>query len=380
VEVVLRDGRRITGLFIDRSPERVVLSISGIATPFTMDGVERVRLMPSVESRYRELRAAIDDEDLDSLLRLAEWLRSRGRLDLALWEVDHVLKIEPGNAQAREARTLIVAQQKVAEARKPRTEPDEPDEPDAGKAPEKPRFPLLSAEEINIIRVFETDLKDPPRLLIGRDTIKRFLDRYAGKEVEGRGAVPTTPEARDLFMRQKPAEILGWFFDLRARELYGEVQVLDSPKSMRLFRDNVNRTWLTNNCATSRCHGGEDAGRLWLYNKRSASDAAAYTNFVILDAFKTKHGLGLIDYAQPAKSPLLEMALPRDQAVFKHPEVVGTTHGTWRPVFKDRKDDKYERAIEWIKSMYPQRTAYPIGYTPPTPHAGQTERETSGPR
>jgi hypothetical protein len=71
-----------------------------------------------VESRYRELRAAINDEDTEQLLQLVEWLRSRGRLELALWEVDHVLQVDPGSARAKELKTWIVEQSKVAEARR----------------------------------------------------------------------------------------------------------------------------------------------------------------------------------------------------------------------------------------------------------------------
>lgn len=362
VELILRDGRRITGLLVSRSPASVVLSISGIATPFPTDNIEHARALPSVESRYRELRAAINDEDTEQLLQLVEWLRSRGRLELALWEVDHVLQVDPGSARAKELKTWIVEQSKVAEARRS-------GRPDGAKVAgeDGDEFPLLTPDQINLIRIFEIDLKDPPRMLVPRETVRKFLDTYAGRAVEGKGAVPSTPEGRELFLRQKPGEILRWFFDLRARELYGSIEVLENPRSMRLFRDEVNRAWLTNNCATSKCHGGENAGRLWLTGRRANSDAAAYTNFLILDRFKTAAGLGLIDYAEPVKSPLLEMGLPRDQAIFKHPVVDSPEQGHWRPVFRDRNDERFLRAVEWIRAMYPQRSGYPIEYTPPVP-------------
>jgi hypothetical protein len=363
-ELLMRDGRRILGVMIEENAEHIVISVSGIATPFARTSVQRIRALPSVEDRYRELRAAIDDEDVDQLLQLAEWLRSRGRLDLALWEVDHVLAVEPNNARGQELKVWIVEQQKVAEARASGRR----DGADIAQ-PADQDFPLLTDYQINIIRVFEVDLKNPPRMLIPRSAVRQFLDTYAGRAVEGRGEVPTTPEGREMFLRQKPPAILAWFFDLRARELYGEVQVLENPRSLRLFRDEVNRTWLTNSCATSKCHGGDDAGRLKLYNKRPNSDASSYTNFLILDRFHTTTGLGLIDYAEPARSPLLEMGLPQDQAVFKHPNVDSIEHGKWRPAFRDRSDEKYLRALDWIRAMYPERTPYPIEYSPP---AGRT--------
>lgn len=367
VEVTMRDGRRISGLFVSKNPQQITLSISGIATPFPLESVERWRVLPGVDVRYAELRAAIEDDDTEQLLQLAEWLRSRGRLDLALWELDHVLEQEPTNARAQELRTWVLEQQKVVEARRAaRAGQGRREEDDSG-------FPLLDEAQINLIRVFEVDIENPPRMIVPRAAVVKFLDTYAGRTAEGKGTVPATPEGRELFMRQRPADLLGWFFALRARELYGMVQVLDNPPSLRIFRDEINRSWLTNSCATNKCHGGEEAGRLLLFNRKSGSDASAYTNFLILDRFKTSDGLGLIDYPEPARSPLLEMGLPHDQAIFKHPQVDSVSQGRWRPVFRDRNDEKFLRAVEWIRGMYPQRTGYPIDYKPPAPKAASPD-------
>lgn len=202
---------------------------------------------------------------------------------------------------------------------------------------------------------------------IDRNTVTRFMDKYAGRTVEGKGVMPSTPEGRAVFYAQPPAKTLDWMFGLKAREFYGEVQVMENPKSLQLFRDHVNRTWLVNACATSNCHGGQDGGRLFLYNKRSGSDQAAYTNFLILERFKMANGMPLINYAEPANSPLLQMGLPRDQAVIKHPELVGANKGKWRAVFRGPQDEKFDEALEWIKAMYEKRTDYPIDYRAPAP-------------
>ena len=93
---------------------------------------------------------------------------------------------------------------------------------------------------------------------------------------------------------------------------------------MRLFRDEVARSWLANSCATARCHGWPDAGRLRLTNKKPGMDAAVYTNFLILDRFRMADGRALINYDEPAKSPLLDMALPRDPARISHPSARGS--------------------------------------------------------
>jgi hypothetical protein len=141
---------------------------------------------------------------------------------------------------------------------------------------------------------------------------------------------------------------------------------------MRAFRDDVHRTWLINTCATTKCHGGEDAGRLWLYDRKTASDTAAYTNFLILDRFRLpgedgKLSVPLINYNEPASSPLLQLGLPREEATFKHPEITGSTRAKWRPAFRSTDDERFKQAVAWIKEMYAKRTNYPIDYTPPSP-------------
>ncbi|HEX2837272.1 MAG TPA: hypothetical protein VHN77_03990 [Phycisphaerales bacterium] len=378
-EVILKDRRRVSGKLVEVTSESVVLAISGIPTVFKLDNIEAIRALPSVEERYEGLRAAIANDDIEGLLRLAEWTRQRGRLALALKDVESVLAQEPNNRAANELRTIIVEQQKLnalKAAPKPRTAPQP--KPD-GAAPEAPdpkptkpirpapdTFPLLTDDQINIVRVFETDLKDPPAMIVKRETVTRFLDKYEGTIVEGKGIVPVSPEAREQFYRLRPSQVLSWFFDLRAREFYPEVQVLENPRTMRLFRDNVHRTWLINSCATSKCHGGEEAGRFYLSNKNQASDRAAYTNWVIIDQFKTTDGLPLIDFKDPARSPILQMGLPRDKAIIKHPTVEGGGR-RWIPIFDDTSDRRYRAAVDWILSLYPNRAGYPIEYTPPVP-------------
>ncbi|GJQ30286.1 MAG: hypothetical protein HBSAPP03_21700 [Phycisphaerae bacterium] len=368
VDVYLRDGRRETGFFVEQTKSQVTVSINGVRTSFPAESVERIARLPSLDERYRMLRDAIDPTDAESIVRLAEWLRGKGRLDLALWEVERALLIEPGNTRGKDLKVEIIAQQKVNEAKRPRPDPAAPVDP----GPPKFVFPLLTPDQINIIKVYEVDLRDPPSMLISADATRKFLAAYAGREVPGLGTVPTTPEAKELFVRQRPADILAWFFGARARELYGQVRVRESPRAMRLFVQDVHNTWLINSCATAKCHGGEEAGRLWLTNLKAGTDAAAYTNFLILDRFRTADGKGLIDYEQPEKSPLLDFAIPREQAVFKHPEVSGVAKGKWRPALTGRDDDRYRRAVEWIRAMYRPRTGYPVEYDPPTPRAAKS--------
>jgi tetratricopeptide (TPR) repeat protein len=387
-ELVLVDRRRIVGRTIATTAESVTIAIAGVPTTFAMADIDVIRKLPPLEEQYERLRAATRDNDVDGLLRLAEWLRSRGRYTLALRELSAALAADPTNRAALEQRTLIEQQQRLAHISRWRaaerererlarerqeTGPDgvetQQAEPQAealeGAGPRR-IFPLLTSDQINLIRVFETDLADPPKMRIPRDVVMDFLDAYAGQPVEGRGTVPVSPDGRDLFARQRPVEILRWFFDLRAREFYPRVEVQENPRSLRLFRDTVHRTWLMNSCATSKCHGGEEAGRLFLYNRNPSRDESAITNLFILDSYRTNDGLPLVDYREPERSVLLQYGLPRNQAVTPHPPVEGVTR-RWQPAFDGPQDRRFRDAVNWILSMYPNRTGYPIEYSPPVP-------------
>lgn len=364
-EVTLHDGRTITGEFVRKDSTKLWLRIAGIETPLSLSDVDRVVQLPSVEARYEQLRNSIEPKDVDALVRLSQWLLARKRYALALLEVDRALEVDPRNPAALQHRTLVLESARIAEATKD-TDTDQnaqsdatPDSTDADPvvAP-KEEWPFLTPAQINLIRVYEVNLKSPPRMFISRDTLDRFLDRYAGQ-----GSIPATKEGRDAFIRLRPARQLEAMFSVRAREFYPEVRITENPESFKNLRDDVLRGWVINSCATTQCHGGAQAGRLQLIPIRPGSDEAVYTNFLILDRFRTSDGLPLIDYSQPARSPLLHMALDPRISLFPHPNTEGPKR--WQPVFRSEKDDKFQRTVSWIKSMFQPRPEYPIEFTPP---------------
>lgn len=375
--VTLRDGRQYTGVLVEQSPQRVVLRIAGIETSVPAGMVVRVEILPPVLERYRAMRATIDDADVERLLMLVEWLRARRQWDLALAELEHVLTVAPEHAEARRLRTLVQAEQDLA--RKAASPPAGTPQTTAPPSPDQPPFPLLSPQDINLIRVYEVDLRDPPRMVIDRRTITRLMDQYAGDPL-----IPTTPQGREAMYALSPVRILEIMFQLRARDLYGEVRVLDHPRSMRLFRDQVHRTYVINYCASTRCHGGTEAGCLWLTNRRPGTDATVYTNFLILERYRLDDGRPLINYDEPARSPLLHLGLPRSQALDKHPRVPGrdSQGDLWRPYFRGTDDYRFRQVVEWIGTMYRPRPEYPVAYEPPRPPVPPPgdEREAPAPR
>jgi len=308
------------------------------------------------------MRATFVDSDVEGLLRLVQWLRTKSQWDSALAELEHILSVQPDNPQAAELKMMIEAQRDLA--KKTGGGKRAPPPKNAEKVAPGAVVQLLTDRDINIIKVYESDLADPPRMIIDRETIKMLIAEH-----EGDPLIPSTPEGRDALLRASPAKILDIMFKIQARNLYERVKVIDQPRALKLFRDRVHRGWLINTCATAHCHGGNEAGRFMLATERPGSDATVYTNFLILERYKTRDGKPLINYEEPAKSPLLQLALSRDRSSVKHPEVPGMqgNFDLFRPAFKNEEDPRFQDALDWIKAMYRPRPEYPVQFVLPGP-------------
>jgi len=375
VLVILRSGQRITGLLAAATDKTITIKVSGINASFPIADVERYEFLPPLMERYTELRAAVGDDPVQ-IADLAEWLRDRGRHELALAEIMRALVVSPEHGECLrlkvelEQQILLKSQSKTPAPPKP--VPDAPanagDTPGGGDAaPRTTRitdFPLLSPAQVDLMKVYEVDLADRPRLVIARETIARLMDDHAGHPL-----VPVTREGRDAMFRRNPAELLDLMFRLQARDLYAQVQVLDMPTSVRAFRESVHATWLLNSCATNMCHGGNDAGRLVLAHRRPNHDQTVYTNLFILQKYRTRDGRPLLDWENPEKSLLLQLALPREDSLFPHPQspLGGAGRDGWKRVFRDTDDRLFEKSVQWIASVYKPRPEYPFPYVPMKP-------------
>lgn len=373
VVVHMVDGQRISAVLVSADDDELVVRIAGIDTRLPMRRVDRYRVLPPVMERYREMRDAIGD-DPSQIVQLAEWLRVRGREELALDEAERALELDPDHPEAQRMARLLSMQ--IELNKRARRSPVLRQEREEGNPRERDdvqsRFPLLDEDQVNLLKVYEVDLSERPRLVIQRETISRLIESYRGNPL-----IPTTQEGREAIYRKSNGQILDLMFRLQARELYGEVRVLDQPRSMRLFREGVHRTWLINSCSTTACHGGAEAGRLMLHNRRVNSDATVYTNFLILERFRMADGTPLIDYDKPEHSPLLQMGLPRGDSLYPHPEAPRgiTGRDAWRPIFRSTDDRRFRRTVEWINSLYRPRPDYPIEYEPPRPSESPEEGE-----
>ena len=209
----------------------------------------------------------------------------------------------------------------------------------------------LTDEEVNLIRVYEIDLQNPPHLLVPRNAIRELIDAY-----ETSSLVPDTEAEQASLFQADSIDVVRLMFRLRARELYPNIEVIGEPTALRLFRERVHDTWLMNNCSTSRCHGGSSSGRLRMLRSGVATDRVRYTNLLILDRFRTDEGQPLLDWDNPEQSLLVQYGLPRNETSTPHPPVPG-----WRPLFTGRQKALKDGAVLWMDSMMQSpRPEYPI--------------------
>jgi hypothetical protein len=417
VELTLKDGQQFMGQLVERDDRRVVLRIAGIRTTFAAENVQRLRVLPTLMERYRGLREAIDDADSEQLLRLVDWLAERRRFDLAKAELDALIKRQPQNVQAQRKRQTLERMATLAERTKaparqttqpptqPPTQPTNPaatPAPTPGPAPSEPpasapsapaggpptpaAVPLLTPEQINLMKVYEIDLTTQPRVVVPPETLRKLFEDH-----DKDPSIPTTQEGRDALRRRPGYELLDLIFAVRARELYPTVRVLDQPESIRRFRDDVFRNWLANSCATNACHGGAEAGRFILPTRAPGTDPTVYTAFWIVNQFRLADGRPLINVEQPAQSALLQMGLPREQSAIPHPPVLragpggggggggGGQRDAFRPVFRSEEDPRFQAAVDWIQSLYMPRPSYTLEYQPLKPLAPAPPTPTTPP-
>ncbi|MEM8836353.1 MAG: hypothetical protein AAGD00_11105 [Planctomycetota bacterium] len=376
VRVEYRDGTAVRGELAASDDVHIDITISGVTVRIRRGDLAQISRIPSAMERYQRLRGIIDPRDSERLFALAQWCQREGLLPEALSEVTRLLEVDDTNGDAIRLRTEVREQIELLQRASEREErrgrrAEDRDESSFRPRPKPDAFPLLGERAINLIKVYELDLENPPAMTVERETVQELLATHASHPL-----IPTSKEGRAAFFGKAPAEVLEIMFRVRARELYGRVRVQGQPANMELFRDRVHVTWLINNCATTRCHGGPAGGSFQLTNRHPRSDASVYTNFLIMDRYELADGTPLIDYASPMESPLLQLGLPAYDSSTPHPRVEG-----WRPAFRTRGDRRFEDAVRWIESMYRPRPEYPIQYPPrrvgeavPTPTEDPLER------
>ncbi len=366
VRLHMDDGRTINGTFVSEDENTITVNVAGIPTTFQRSSIRRVERLQSVPQQYAERRAQIANDDINARYALIYWVYQQKEYDLALRELNQLAKDAPDDARVATLREAI--QQAQASRRTPTT-PTTPAQPQAQPvAPgtdEQIDSPMLTDDQINLIKVYEIDLATRPPVVVPREAIDRIFAEYADK--------PETPkgrEAQNAFRRAPGWQQLRLIFELRARELYPLVRVRTDPEPLARFRREIHNTYVVSYCAAARCHGGTEGGDLILFRDARRPEAQAYTNFFILSQYENQHGR-MINRNDPARSLLLQYGLERRAAQTPHPEVPG-----WRPQFHSTDAERFRVIADWISTLYPNPPAnYDIDYTPPG-KAGRQEEAT----
>lgn len=372
--VTRSDGRRVEGTLLREDADVVELDTGSTTLIIPTTQVASIDILPPMLERYEAMKSRLSPGDAAGAVVLVKWLRDRRAYRIALAEVRAVLAFDPSHREAADLAWWLENQLRFNLAGPGRT-PATPG-PSRTTGPGLADFPLLNADEINLIRVFEINLQAPPPMIISGEAVDRFITSYADHEL-----MPKSEVQRDALRRAPAGSVLDLMFRVRARDFYGEVKVQRDPESLRVFRERVHQRWLMNACATNDCHGGQEAGRLYLLNRGANRPAVVYTNFLILERFRLANGDPLINYETPELSPLLQMGLNRAKAQTPHPNVNNPRgQNAWTPIFRDADEFRFREAVDWIKSMYQPRPDYPIEYTPPVargavpPAQGPVER------
>ena len=353
VRVVFNDGRVLVAQLVEDGFENVAVEIEGITTRFPREAVDLVLPYPTDQELYERFRDTLEPDQYAARYTLAVWLQRKRMYAEAKRELESLLEVT-NHYEAKQLLIEVNAQLKLLEPREPRP-PRETPEPKDSAARGKTQAGLLTAADVNLIRVYELDVNDPPRLQVPESLIKTMIETHSDSEL-----IPVSNSERNAMYSKEPIEIVRILFALKARDLYGEIKVLGEPQSLTLFRQRVHNAWLITNCATSRCHGGDDAGRFVLFNKDWKDPLVRTTNMLILSR-TTLDDLPLIDFEKPIDSLLYQYALPKSEARRPHPDVRG-----WEPVFTKGRTELREDFIDWVRSMRIQRGEYPsIDFEPP---------------
>lgn len=378
IVLVLDTGRRLRGELVVEEDWSWVIAVAGVRTTIRKEKVVGIRRIHPFEYYYDHLKATIPNNDYGRRLDFAEWIYRQKRYELATNEVELLLVANPNFEEARELlRRINISAEFEARrtgaqggARGPGSR-----NPAAAANTSTPTnglagLRLLDRDEINLLRVYEVDLDNPPRMLADRDVIDLLLRDYGDSEL-----IPTDPAERDRLYELDAVSVLELLFKLQARELYNKVRVIGDPEAFQRFRNDVHRAWVIRGCAAAECHGGPDAGTFILHRDRISSDRVAYTNFLIIDRYRMRSDdRPLIDVDHPELSPLLQMGLPPHWAQTPHPVASG-----WKPVFGSPEDPLYQASIAWIESLFAPRPSFPIEFTPPhVPTADEVNPAATG--
>lgn len=218
--------------------------------------------------------------------------------------------------------------------------------------------PLLSQEDIELIKVYEVDLEadPPPRVTIPKDELRNFL-----KEFQDSDRIPRGKTQQRKWLESDGHKQLALLFQLRARNYYKHVRVRSKIESLHDF-GNVHRRYIIEYFQPT--FGAGQVPDLFLFPRTRGldGDRMEMTNFYILTQTSVDGKL-IIDRNEPEDSLLVQWGLPRESAKFPAPEDLEG----WKAKFKDTNDERFKELVSWIESLISanQGSTYGVEYKIP---------------
>lgn len=360
--VTLTDGQRIEGEIVREDGDSITVSIRGIETSIPRDRIKDVTYFESLAAQFEARRKALDPEDAQAHIALARWGFDNRLYTEAERLLQHVLaEVDPNSREAQDLLNLVRRQ--IALERRgpvePQTTEDQPDgNGDQPRAADPSQY--LTAEQIQVIKLMEVVDNDPGIRLRMSSQTRRDLAAAARMNTRQFSNLSASRQLRVLR-------------EFGTDEMIADVEIQGDPLAVMVYKQRVQPVVLAG-CATAGCHGTAGAGDLMLFPRAEASEAATYTNFLILQRYtKAVEGDGgsgifsggagqqrMIDRTRPQQSLLVQYMLPRGVADLPHPEVPG-----YNGVVRNASDQRIGQILAWIRGLAPFDPNYPIDYTPP---------------
>ena len=277
--VKTRDGQTFTG-DISEEPDQIIIESKGIRTTIGRQSVLTLSYSDSIEQTYRRRLAKLNPYDVHGRIELAHWLFENGSLKLARQVLEEAFTIQPHNRDVADLLLTIDRQEELElhEARRHRpvqlaTADDNPRSVDAPPRPARASVPgrLLAPEEINLIK--QDELQD------GQSVTVRFQNDVRRKYIAKEGIDPAE------FNRLTPAK-QAWAIIKNGTDAMRKDVLLGDPPAMQQFK-KVQRT-IVAGCAA--CHSEQKPGGNFALHFPAESEAAMYTNFLLLQLYSHKEG------------------------------------------------------------------------------------------
>jgi hypothetical protein len=363
--VKTKNGQTYEGDVEEKSDGSVVVTIKGIQTKMARSDVSSVSYPEDYDKQLADKRAKLDKADVKGRIALARDAFNNKRYTECRDILEEALVIDPNNTEANDLRETAMAQIRLERAKQqnppPATEPRLSATTSTTGPAESGDKRFLKPADINTIRQYELQESetDVP-IRFERDVKRRYATKLSNRPIEQFMSLTAMQQAADILKNGPP-------------EMRNDVKIMRDPQAMMIYRRTI-QPYLLPNCATSQCHGGNNAGHLVLISPAD-SDQATYTNFFNLQAYKRKASGGagvfaqgemrLIDRTQPGKSLILQYSIPQNLAEFDHPDVQG-----YKPALRGPDDIKYRQILSWIHdSLNPSLDQPNYGINFPVPGA-----------